>query len=41
VTLYRVLLLDNTLQVDLAFWPATEFGAIAPTFRLLFGRANE
>ncbi len=40
-TLYRVFLLDNTLQVDLAFWPASEFGAIAPTFRLLFGTANE
>lgn len=39
--LYRVLLLANTLQVDLAFWPAAEFGAIAPTFRLLFGTANE
>jgi len=25
----------------LAFWPAAEFGAIAPTFRLLFGSANE
>lgn len=40
-TLYRVFLLANTLQVDLAFWPAAEFGAIAPTFRLLFGTANE
>ncbi len=41
VTLYRVFLLASTLQVDLAFWPAAEFGAIAPTFRLLFGTANE
>src|SRR3989440_42857 len=40
-TLFRVFLLANTLQVDLAFWPATEFGAIGPTFRLLFGTANE
>ncbi|HEY0735491.1 MAG TPA: hypothetical protein VGD69_11345 [Herpetosiphonaceae bacterium] len=40
-TLFRVFLLPNTLQVDLAFWPAAEFGAIAPTFRLLFGTANE
>lgn len=39
--LYRVFLLASTLQVDLAFWPATEFGAIAPTFRLLFGTAND
>ncbi|MGI8723147.1 MAG: nucleotidyltransferase domain-containing protein [Geodermatophilaceae bacterium] len=38
---FRVFLLANTLQVDLAFWPAAEFGATAPTFRLLFGTANE
>jgi predicted nucleotidyltransferase len=41
VTLYRVFLLVSTLQVDLAFWPAAEFGAIAPTFRLLYGTASE
>jgi hypothetical protein len=40
-TLFRVFLLGSTLQVDLAFWAATEFGAIAPTFRLVFGTANE
>jgi predicted nucleotidyltransferase len=40
-TLYRVFLLASTLQVDIAFWPAAEFGAIAPTFRLVFGTANE
>jgi len=40
-TLYRVFLLADTLQVDLAFWSAAEFGATAPTFRLLFGTANE
>src|SRR5215213_1624182 len=40
-TLYRVFLLANTLQVDLAFWPEAEFGAIAPTFKLLFGTASE
>jgi hypothetical protein len=39
--LYRVCLLASTLQVDLAFWPQTEFGATGPTFRLLFGTANE
>jgi len=39
--LFRVFMLANTLQVDLAFWPAAEFGAIAPTFRLLFGTARE
>jgi hypothetical protein len=36
---YRVFLLPHTLQVDIAFVPAAEFGATAPTFRLLFGTA--
>ncbi|MDQ4132094.1 MAG: nucleotidyltransferase domain-containing protein [Actinomycetota bacterium] len=36
-TLYRVFLLADTLQVDLSFWPAAEFGAIGSDFRLLFG----
>lgn len=40
-TLFRVFLLPSTLQVDIAFWPAAEFGAIGPSFRLLFGSANE
>ena len=40
-TLFRVFLLANTLQVDLAFWSASEFGAIGPTFKLVFGQANE
>jgi hypothetical protein len=39
--IYRVFLLPGTLQVDLAFVPATEFRALAPTFRLMFGEANE
>lgn len=39
--LYRVFLLASTSQVDLAFWPRTEFGATGPTFRLLFGTATE
>ncbi|MBL8294267.1 MAG: hypothetical protein JNN08_20650 [Bryobacterales bacterium] len=38
---YRVFLLPNTLQVDLAFVVDTEFRALAPTFRLMFGKANE
>jgi hypothetical protein len=38
---YRVFLLASTLQVDLAFAPAAEFGARAPTFRLVFGRSAE
>ena len=40
-TVYRVFLLASTLQVDLAFSPAAEFGAIAPTFRLIFGTPAE
>jgi hypothetical protein len=35
--IYRVFLLASTLQVDLAFFPAEEFGATQSTFRLLFG----
>ncbi len=38
---YRVFLLPSTLQVDLAFAPASDFGARAPTFRLVFGAAVE
>jgi len=37
--LYRVFLLPGTLQCDLAFAAETDFGARAPTFRLVFGRA--
>ncbi|WP_328646257.1 nucleotidyltransferase domain-containing protein [Amycolatopsis sp. NBC_00348] len=40
-TVFRVFLLENTLQVDLAFWPEADFGATTPKFRLLFGTANE
>jgi hypothetical protein len=39
--LFRVFLLRTTLQVDLAFWPESEFGAIASTFRLVSGTARE
>lgn len=39
--LYRVFLLANSLQVDVAFAPQRDFGAKAPTFRLLFGNAGE
>jgi predicted nucleotidyltransferase len=38
--LFRVFLLASTLQVDIAFWPAAEFGALGPTFHLLFGKSN-
>ncbi len=40
-TIYRVYLLGSTLQVDIAFSPAAEFGAVGPTFQLLFGAAND
>jgi predicted nucleotidyltransferase len=40
-TIFRVFLLASTLQVDLAFWRADEFGATGPAFLLLFGAANE
>ena len=40
-TLFRVFMLTNTLQVDLAFWSSAEFGATGPTFRLAFGTASE
>ncbi len=38
--LYRVFLLPGTLQVDLAFVPASDFRALAPTFRLISGHAQ-
>jgi len=40
-TRFRVFLLRSTLQVDIAFWPAAEFGPIGPSFQLLFGSASE
>ncbi len=39
--IYRVFLLRSTLQADLAFVAAAEFRALAPSFRLVFGKANE
>jgi hypothetical protein len=38
---YRVFLLRSTMQVDLAFAPAADFRALAPSFRLVFGQASE
>jgi len=38
---YRVFLLANSLQVDLAFVPAAEFRPLAASFRLVFGSAHE
>jgi len=37
--LYRVFLLDSSLQLDLSFWPAEQFRPHGPAFRLLFGEA--
>ena len=40
-SIYRVFLLPGCLQFDLSFTPASDFGAIGPKFRILFGRAVE
>lgn len=40
-SVYRVFLLPGSLQVDLSFTPAAEFGALGPRFALLFGQAVE
>jgi len=39
--LYRVFLLDNTLQIDLSFWPSPQLRAFGPKFSLIFGAAQE
>src|SRR5260370_23625302 len=39
-TLCRVFLLENTLQVDVAFWRTEDFAATGPNFRLIFGQAK-
>ena len=36
-SIYRVFLLPGCLQFDLSFTPASQFGAISPKFKLLFG----
>jgi len=36
-TVYRVFLLPNCLEIDVAFAPAAEFGALGPQFRVVFG----
>jgi hypothetical protein len=40
-TTFRIFLLQNGLQIDLAFTPAAEFGGYGPNFRLLFGEEGE
>ena len=39
-TLFRVFLLRNTLQVDIAFWREEDFAPIGPNFRLIFGESK-
>lgn len=39
--LYRVFLLENTLQVDLSFWPFSTLHAVGPKFSMIFGSAGE
>jgi predicted nucleotidyltransferase len=41
LTLYRVLLLSNALEVDFSLTPAAQFGARGPTFKLEFGESVE
>jgi hypothetical protein len=41
LSIYRVFLLPGCLQFDLSFTPAHDFGAIGPSFKLLFGGAVE
>ncbi len=40
-SIYRVFLLPDFLQFDLSFTPMSQFGAIGPKFKLLFGSAVE
>jgi hypothetical protein len=40
-SIYRVFLLPGCLQFDLSFSSASNFGAIGPKFRMLFGSAVE
>lgn len=37
--LYRVFLLENSLQVDLSFWPQEHFASTGEPFTLVFGNA--
>lgn len=39
-TLFRVFLLDSSLQVDLSFYSSDRFAASGASFRLAFGDAN-
>ena len=37
--IYRVFLLDSTLQIDLSFWPYDKFTIIGSSYIILFGEA--
>lgn len=39
--LYRVFLLDDTLQIDLSFWPAGELRAVGEKFSPIFGAVRQ
>jgi len=39
--IYRVILFPNCLELDLSVVPESEYGALAPGFSLLFGKAIE
>ena len=39
--LYRVFLIDNSLQVDLSFWRSADFASSGPPIQVVFGAANE
>lgn len=39
--LYRVFLINNSLQVDLSFWRSADFASSGPPIQLAFGEANE
>lgn len=38
--LYRVFLLESSLQVDVSFWPHDQFRATEPGFKVVFGTPN-
>lgn len=40
-TTYLVYILPGCLQLDLSFSPATQFGALGPNFKLLYGKQYE
>jgi predicted nucleotidyltransferase len=39
--LYRVFLINNSLQVDLSFWPSADFASTGPPIQIVFGEANK